>query len=223
VPDEKFEDVAHNRGRGAHVGAVGGCRRCTKRFCSYPPTVHRLVEDAGRGRLVHGCRLVEGLPAGSGRCRLHHRPAQGPRGAEWLSGRWQPHRGMDILPRLALLKLSEIAEAVVRRLKDPSEVRSHAPAARSTVRPIRVDERLLPPHLFRPVPSAKKPTFEPTNPSQDVARSCTPLRKNRGTTIWTRRNATARHDLTRAATVLSYLRIRRLGIRVPPSALTRDM
>ena len=68
---------------------------------------------------------------------------------------------------------------------------------------------------------AKKPTFEPTNPSQDVARSCTLLRKNRGTTIWTRRNATARDNLTRAATLWSYLRIRRLGIRVPPSALNR--
>src|ERR1039457_3318314 len=43
---------------------------------------------------------------------------------------------------------------------------------------------------------AKEPTFEPTNPSQSVARSCTLLRKNRGTTIWTRRNATARDNLT---------------------------
>jgi len=98
-------------------------------------------------------------------------------------------------------------------LSDPSEARSHAPAARSTVRPIRVDERLLPPHLFRPVPSAKKPTFEPTNPSQSVARSCTPLQTTRGTAFWTSQNATMRDDPTRPATLLSYLRIRRLGIQ----------
>ena len=86
----------------------------------------------------------------------------------------------------------------------------YAPAARSTVRPIRVDERLLPPHLFRPVPSAKKPTFEPTNPSQSVARSCTPFHTAPDASPWTGQNATARDNLTRAATLWSYLRIRRL-------------
>jgi hypothetical protein len=55
---------------------------------------------------------------------------------------------------------------------------------------------------------AKKPTFEPTNPSQSVARSCTPLRTNRWKAVWTGQSATARDDLKRAATVLSYLRIR---------------
>jgi hypothetical protein len=64
-----------------------------------------------------------------------------------------------------------------------------------------------------------KPTFEPTNPSQSVARSRTPLRTTRWTALRTGQNATVRDDPTRPATVLSYLRIRRLGIRVPPSAL----
>jgi len=48
---------------------------------------------------------------------------------------------------------------------------------------------------------AKERTFEPTNPSQDVARRRTLLRKNRGTATWTGRNATARDNLTRAATL----------------------
>ena len=56
---------------------------------------------------------------------------------------------------------------------------------------------------------AKKPTFEPTNPSQSVARSCTPF-QTAPDAFWTGQNATARDNLTRPATVLSYLRIRRL-------------
>src|ERR1035438_3996673 len=85
------------------------------------------------------------------------------------------------------------------RVKSGGEVRTTAlPSER---RPSRVDGRqavVVGSGTGRG--GAKKPTFEPTNPSQSVARSCTLLRKNRGTTIWTRRNATARDNLTRAAT-----------------------
>jgi hypothetical protein len=64
-----------------------------------------------------------------------------------------------------------------------------------------------------PSTANRKPTFEPTNPSQSVARSRTPCQATRWTAAWTSQNATVRDDPTRPA-----LRIRRLGIRVPPSA-----
>jgi hypothetical protein len=81
---------------------------------------------------------------------------------------------------------------------------SHASVTRLTVRRIWVDELTTVTHIEALFLSAKKPTFEPTNPSQSVARSCTPLRKNRGTAFWTSQNATMRDDPTRPATLWSY-------------------
>ena len=74
------------------------------------------------------------------------------------------------------------------------------------MRPIWVDELTTATHTEALFLSAKKPTFEPTNPSQSVARSCTPSRTPRWRAVRTSQNATARDDPTRAATTLSYLR-----------------
>jgi len=103
-------------------------------------------------------------------------------------------------------------EGIVRGRCD-HRAHSHALVARPTVRPIWVDELTTATHTEALSLSAKKPTFEPTNPSQSVARSCTPLQTTRGTAFWTSQNATMRDDPTRPATLLSYLRIRRLGIQ----------
>jgi hypothetical protein len=58
-----------------------------------------------------------------------------------------------------------------------------------------------------PSTANRKPTFEPTNPSQSVAGSRTPCQATRWTAAWTSQNATVRDDPTRPTTVLSYLRI----------------
>ena len=111
-------------------------------------------------------------------------------------------------------------EGRVRGRCDP-RAHSHASVVRPRVRPISVDELTAATHTKALFLSAKKPTFEPTNPSQSVACSRTLLRTPRWKAVRTSQNATTRNDTTRAATTLSYLRIRRLGIRVPPSALNR--
>ena len=51
------------------------------------------------------------------------------------------------------------------------------------MRPIWIDELTTATHTEALSLSAKKPTFEPTNPSQSVARSCTPLQTTRGTAV----------------------------------------
>jgi hypothetical protein len=82
-------------------------------------------------------------------------------------------------------------EGIVRGRCDP-RAHSHASVARPTVRPIWIDELTTATHTEALSLSAKKPTFEPTNPSQSVARSCTPLQTTRGTAFWTSQNATMR-------------------------------
>jgi hypothetical protein len=112
-------------------------------------------------------------------------------------------------------------EGIVRGRCDP-HAHSRAAVARPTVKQAWIDELSTATHTEALFLSAKKPTFEPTNPSQSVARNCTPSRTPRWRAVRTSQNATARDDPTRAATTLSYLRISRLGIRVPPSALNKS-
>ena len=60
-----------------------------------------------------------------------------------------------------------------------------------------------------PLPT-RKPTFEPTKPSQSVARSRTSSQTTDWAFSWTSQNAPARDNVTRPATVLSYLAVRRI-------------